>query len=234
MLAHLRKLRGELSDGKSEDVVEFALPHNLSLTFFPTWLRSVTDTIGPIRSRVRADNVLAAVTRLTEGSCDLLLCYHHPLYPIALDPGDYDLIVLGREQVRPYASPRAVDAGTVNWPGTARRPVPLLAYSSGAYLSHIASLLQKRCKPRLVLEPVFETDMAESLKVMATAGHGVAFLPDSAVRREVKSRQLVRVADVSEEMEVRAYRSRAGRLGGVSSSAANNLWSHLQASRGGH
>lgn len=232
MLAHLRKLRGELSDGaQSGDVIEFALPHNLSLTFFPVWLRSVADALGPIRSRVRADNTLAAVTRLTEGACDVLLCYHHPLHPITLDPDQYEMIVLGHERVRPYANARAVDAGTINWPGTARRPVPLLSYSSGAYLSHIAALLLKRCKPQPLVEAIFETDMAESLKVMALAGHGVAILPDSAVKREAKSRQLVPVGDAAEEMEVRAYRARPGHHAASTSSAAANLWAHLRSKR---
>ena len=228
MLAHLRKLRGALGDElRSDDVIEFALPHNLSLTFFPAWLRSVTDALGPIKSRVRADNVLAAVTRLTEGACDLLLCYHHPLHPLALDPNKYDVTVIGREQLRPYVSARAVETGSIVWPGTVRRPIPLLAYSSDAYLSHIAALILKRCRPRLSVERVFETDMAECLKIMASEGHGVAILPDSAVRREIRSRQLVPLGDVSEEIEVRAYRAKPGAGASHGSGAAAKLWAHL-------
>ena len=37
--------------------------------------------------------------------------------------------------------------------------------------------------------------MAEGLKMMALEGHGVAFLPESAVSRETRSRQLARADD---------------------------------------
>ncbi|MBC7602402.1 MAG: LysR family transcriptional regulator, partial [Ramlibacter sp.] len=59
---------------------------------------------------------------------------------------------------------------------------------------------------------VYVTDMAEGLKVMAVEGHGVAFLPGSAVKKEVKSRRLVNAAAGMEglemTMEVRAYREK--------------------------
>ncbi|MBX3638525.1 MAG: LysR family transcriptional regulator, partial [Rubrivivax sp.] len=56
-----------------------------------------------------------------------------------------------------------------------------------------------------------ETDMAEGLKAMALEGHGLAFLPHSSVRKELKSRRLVAAAPPGEftlTMEVRLYRER--------------------------
>jgi hypothetical protein len=49
-------------------------------------------------------NVHDAVLQLVEGGCDLLLCYHHPRQPVQLDPGRYDMLVLGRESLRAYAA----------------------------------------------------------------------------------------------------------------------------------
>ena len=53
--------------------------------------------------------------------------------------------------------------------------------------------------------------MAEGLKAMALEGHGLAFLPHSSVRRELKARRLVPAsADPALQltMEVRVYRER--------------------------
>jgi DNA-binding transcriptional LysR family regulator len=51
----------------------------------------------------------------------------------------------------------------------------------------VTELILKRRQP-VHLERVYETDMAEGLKAMALEGHGVAFLPYSAVRGiEVRS-----------------------------------------------
>ena len=55
--------------------------------------------------------------------------------------------------------------------------------------------------------------MAEGLKVMALEGHGIAFLPQSAVRKEVRARTLVsalppEIEKLEATMEIRAYRER--------------------------
>ncbi len=55
--------------------------------------------------------------------------------------------------------------------------------------------------------------MAEGLKVMALEGHGVAFLPYSAVKKELRARRLVErraagLQGLEMTMEVRAYREK--------------------------
>ena len=72
-----------------------------------------------------------------------------------------------------------------------------------------------RNAPRPVhLQRRYETDMAEALKAMVLEGHGIAWLPDSAVHREIRRRQLAAAAADAElpqwcgEMEIRLYRDR--------------------------
>ena len=76
------------------------------------------------------------------------------------------------------------------------------------------------------LDPIYETDMAEGLKAMALEGHGVAFLPHSAVKKDLRAKKLVsalpnHMKSLQITMEVRAYRERlAVREAGRSLSAA--------------
>lgn len=52
-------LRGHHSAG--QDVIEFAVPHTLAFTFFPSWLSGLGSQFGPIKSRLIALNVHDAV-----------------------------------------------------------------------------------------------------------------------------------------------------------------------------
>jgi DNA-binding transcriptional LysR family regulator len=51
--------------------------------------------------------------------------------------------------------------------------------------------------------------MAEGLKAMALEGHGIAFLPASAVRKEVRAKKLVSAGEGLETaLDIRIYRER--------------------------
>jgi len=72
--------------------------------------------------------------------------------------------------------------------------------------------------------------MAEALKVMALEGHGVAWLPDSAVVRELRAKKLALAVDSDQaekwrgEMDVRLYRDRDRKRPIV-----ERLWKDLEA-----
>lgn len=77
----------------------------------------------------------------------------------------------------------------------------------------MTELILKESGEAVHLERVYETDMAEGLKAMALEGHGVAFLPFSAVRNELEAGRLVSAAPAGNDgfrmdMEVRAYREK--------------------------
>ena len=204
-------LRGHASAG--QDVIEVAVPHTLAFTFFPAWVSSLREKFGPIKSRLIALNVHDAVMRLVEGSCDLLIAYHHPSQPFQLDADRYEMVTLGTESVAPYCKPDANGQPMFRLPGRAGQPLPYLGYAPGAYLGRVTDMILKQASTAIHLDRVYETDMAEGLKVMAAEGHGVAFLPHSAVKKELRGRRLVSAAPPDIQgleltMEVRAYREK--------------------------
>ncbi|MES2977130.1 MAG: LysR substrate-binding domain-containing protein [Pseudomonadota bacterium] len=218
-------LRGHTSAG--QDVIEFAVPHTLAFTFFPAWVSSLREKFGPIKSRLIALNVHDAVLRLVEGSCDLLIAYHHDSQPFQLDPGRYEFVSLGQEVLAPYV--KAVDGEPLfRLPGRASQPLPYLGYAPGAYLGRVVDLLLKESSTAIHLDRVYETDMAEGLKAMALEGHGIAFLPMSAVKKELRARRLISAGPGLEMvMDVRIYRERPSGKQPVKS-AAQLLWSFLE------
>ena len=215
MLQGLQSTRAMLRghSAVAQDVIEFAVPHTLAFTFFPAWVTSLQGPFGAIKSRLIALNVHDAVLRLVEGSCDLLIAYHHSSQPLPLDANRYEMVSLGEEVVQPWVKPDADGAPRYRLPGRPGRPLPYLGYAPGAYLGRLVDQLLKDSGTAIHLDRVYETDMAEGLKVMALEGHGIAFLPQSAVRKEVKARKLVsalppEIDKLEATMEIRAYRER--------------------------
>jgi DNA-binding transcriptional LysR family regulator len=212
------------------DTIDFALPHTLAFTFFPHWLMDLRARFGAIKTRLIALNVHDAVLRLTEGGCDLLIAYHHPSQPLELSPQRYEMLSLGRETLAPYAKPGEDGRATYALPGPAGRSVPFLGYAPGAYMARMVEAIVKQASEPPLLETIYETDMAEGLKAMAVEGHGLAFLPESSVRQELKAHRLV-LATVPGRyeltMEVRIYRERPELTRHVKP-VAQALWDFLQ------
>jgi LysR family transcriptional regulator, hypochlorite-specific transcription factor HypT len=197
-----------------QDTLEFAVPHTLAFTFFPAWLSGLRGVVGPVKTRLIALNVHDAVLRLIEGSCDLLLTYQHSSQPIQLDAERYEMLSLGQEVLAPYVAPDAQGQPLHRLPGTSRQPWPYLAYAPGAYLGRVVDWVLRQGAVDLHPERVYETDMSESLKAMAIAGHGIAFLPASSVQQPLRDGQLVSAASTGlgceARLDIRLYRERPG------------------------
>jgi DNA-binding transcriptional LysR family regulator len=112
----------------------------------------------------------------------------------------------------------------------------------------MVDLILKQSSTAIHFDRVYETDMAEGLKAMALEGHGIAFLPFSAVKKDLCARRLVSAAPLDLKglqitMDVRVYRERpslkeGSKLGGhrgapsaerAAKSTAQALWDYLLA-----
>ena len=213
-----------------QDMIEFAVPHSLAFTFFPHWVTDLRHRFGGLKTRLIALNVHDAVMQLTEGSCDLLIAYHHPSQPLQLNPDRYELLSLGSETLAPYSKADTNGQPLFRLPSPHGMRVPFLSYAAGAYLGRLVEVVTKLAPAPLNLDAIYETDMAEGLKAMALEGHGLAFLPASSVKKELKSKRLLRASAPGEHeltMEVRIYRERPA-TARHSKPGALALWEFLQ------
>jgi DNA-binding transcriptional LysR family regulator len=214
------------------DMIDFAVPHSLAFTFFPHWVMDLRRRFGAMKSRLTALNVHDAVMQLVEGNCDLLLAYHHPSLPLQLAQDRYEMLSLGHETLVAYAKGDADGQPMFSLPAAAGRTVPYLAYAPGAYLGRLVEVIAKQSAEPLHLEPIYETDMAEGLKAMAIEGHGLAFLPATSVKKELKSKRLLRAAPAGKyelEIDIRIYRERP-EVARHTKPGALALWDFLAAS----
>lgn len=226
VLGQIRAARSRLAGMRAmpADTLEFAVPHTLSFSFFPHWLSGVEQDFGELSCRLQASNVHDALLAFVEGGSDLLLCYHHLRQPVSLGDARYSGLSLGIEQLRPYAKAGHDGQPSLSLPGMADAPLPFLGYSPGAYFHRMSELLLEQAPQPCHLSLRYETDMAEGLKHMVLQGHGIAFLPDSAVQGELARGELLPAADTrwGIGMEVRLYRDIRRRK-----PALDALWHYL-------
>jgi len=206
----LQEERGRLQsqDKLTGSTVKIAALHALSLQFLPAWLKKVERSFGTIGVSLFTDDFQDSIQRLVEGECDFLFTYYHPMVPVFLDPAKFPHVALGSDRLvlvtgvdvdgRPYF-PVSQFVGTV---------IPFLGYTSESFLGRLCRVVLSESANRLQLKKVYENGMAEAVKAMVLAGHGIAWLPESSVRNEL-SRCTVQVIDIPDAapMEVRIYRS---------------------------
>jgi DNA-binding transcriptional LysR family regulator len=231
LLANLQATRNMLRSHQAAgaDMIEFAVPHSLAFSFFPHWLMQLRQELDPFKCRLNAANVHDAVLQLSEGHCDLLLVYHHASQPLQLDTDRYEMLSLGHDTLAAFAKPDAEGQPLFQLPGRVGQKIPFLAYADGAYLARLVEIVVKNAGVPLHLDALYETDMAEGLKAMALEGHGLAFLPASSVKRELRARRLVPAAPPScfeLQIALRIYRERPD-LRKRNKPSALALWDHL-------
>ena len=190
---------------------------------------SLREKLKNFKSRLTALNVHDAALRLTEGGCDVLMAYHHPSQPLQLNSDRYEMLVLGRETLAPFSCADAEGRALFTLPGAPRQRIPFLNYAPGAYLARMVDLILKNSSQTTLLDPVYETDMAEGLKAMAIEGHGVTFLPLGSVQRDLRSGRLVEAAPENMyrlTMEIRIYRELSS-SSKPTKPAVQGLWNYL-------
>ena len=190
---HSRARGGEIS---------FLSLQSLTVTFLPGWLMRLKAVTGQMTSRVKPENFDRCIEALTEGGHDFFLTYAHPQVNIPLDPQGYPHLVVGHDSLVAVARP----GWPPEWPTDG---MPLLKYSRGSFLNEMARIaLARPGAPKVYVAHTDESSMAESMKSMAIAGHGVVWLPRLLVASEIDTGRLEIVAPEL-PMEIRLYRNAA-------------------------
>jgi len=210
--------------------LRFASTHALSMTFFPDWLCGLEEGAGggagPAAVTLTADNMEGCERLMLEGRAQFLLCHHHPLCPIRLDPGGFRSVRLGADRLVPISAPDAAGAPLHLLPGSDAEPVDAACYGASSGLGRILSTVQAQHGPPRWLHPVFTSHVATVLRTMAHEGRGLAFLPLSLVEVALRDGVLVRAGDARWDIpiEIRLFRPRARQ-----NAAAEALWSQIRA-----
>jgi len=131
---------------------------------------------------------------------DLLLCYQSAERSFDFSHSAVTRLDLGRDRLTPVASATLVrHLG----PLIAGMAIPLLLYQQHGFL---ADALNNRCLPRVIreyrVETICESAFSASLKEMALADMGIAWLAGDIMRQELADGRLVSLANELDEIEL--------------------------------
>lgn len=156
--------------------IRLAMPNVLARSDF----RRILGLIGP-KARSSFSVIVGTTSEVTArylaGDADILLAHDCPALPSHESLAAQERVVLRADRFLPYAA-KGRDFG---FPGTPRAPFPLIAYAQRAYFADLFEQVLERNRGSYAYRMAVQCDMSDVLKEVILAGHGVGWLPESAV-----------------------------------------------------
>ena len=182
-------------------MVTIATHPSLAVNFVPQFLQGLESKVGKICCRIRNDLKTAEfyLTSLEQGTCDFLICYDHDALTFLADREKFLFRIIGQENLIPVVAPEIAKT-------TANDSIPLIKYAPYTHLGKIVEDHIKRYMDKS-FKTVGEASVAETLKAMAVAGQGVAWLPKSNLLRELEDHSLALYAGLDDiTIRIKIYR----------------------------
>ena len=204
--------------------LRFAATHVLSLSFFPSWLGGIEAQLrlGPIQ--IISDNLVACEELMLQRRIQFLLCHGHSSVASRLDDVQFTFTRVSQDVLLPVTAPLAngKKGEPQHWIDDApQKPVPVLAYGQDSGLGRIMRALMPSALEEAPFTTVFTAHHAVLLKTMAKEGRGIAWLPQSLIKDELRAGTLVAAGELRWHIpvDIRLYRPRAALSG-----PAEALW----------
>lgn len=206
-------------------VVNFAAQHSIGWRFYPAWLQALELEIGPIISRLRADDLPNCVEDLSEELVDFVISFESA-HAAGVEAGpEIRTLKIGDDWLVPVCKP-ALDGRPlfmIDDAGTA--PIPFLKFDDSAPIrKHIEPILAERgIATRLNL--VYQNSLAGALRLRARDGLGIAWLPLSLVQPDIEAGLLTWAGRESWAIEVDICIHRLERN---TTSVVRDIWQYLE------
>lgn len=222
MLTELSLLGEELQQHTSRTPLVFSATHTLSVGVFPSIVEHINKLPFKVDTQLKIADADDCANLLRQKHCDYLLAFSDPL----LDAFHEDSILLTKVKLLPVcqANEQGEPIYQLSQP---KNNVPYLAYQENIYLDRVVSKLLKEKTCQLNFNKMLMSPMADSLKMMALKGLGVAWIPEFSLATELASQQLVVAGDKQwqPELSLRLYRAKRTHNSG---SFQEKIWFHFK------
>lgn len=211
--------------GNSSQMIRFAALHTLAIFFFPNWVNSPDLADLSISSSMYAGDFMDCVEQLSSGKSDFAIIYDHADGPAVLKTGPFESLLIGRDRMVLVSGTNDSGQPLFDVNGPDEQKIPYLAFSwNDGYLGKLINLIQSRRRQPLNLATVYQSSLAEGLKQMAVAGHGIAWLPQICAQRSIAAGELVQIGgqQMTLEIEIRIFRHL-----GSANRYIDLFWKHL-------
>jgi LysR family transcriptional regulator, hypochlorite-specific transcription factor HypT len=134
--------------------------------------------------------------------------FHHSDMTQYLPADRFQSVLLAHDEFLPFSA--VVDGKPLfSFDASVAPRVPYLAYSPGTFFSQLVDTLHFQSSVTLNLEKIFQTQMAEAIKAMVLAGHGIGWLPTSCIAAELSQGRIKSIGGqlLGTKLEVRIHRT---------------------------
>jgi DNA-binding transcriptional LysR family regulator len=179
--------------------VTFVAQHTLAISRFPALIRGVKQRLPEASYRVVPANY-DECEALFYNEAELLLCYQNAQRSFDFSHSAVIRLELGKDRLIPVASAALARQLGPLTPGMA---IPLLMYQKHGFL---AEALNNGCLARVIrdyrVETICESAFSASLKEMALADMGIAWLAGDIMRQELADGRLLSLAEQLGDIEL--------------------------------
>lgn len=231
-LPHAANLRTALLAARSigagpaaeqDGAVTLAVVEGLESGVLSALLARIRNNGVGVSVRAVARGADAGPASLLDGEADLWLVPQHADSPLSLD-APFEAVTVAQDMLSPVCAADTMGRATHSLPGHRERPAALLEYRRTDCLAQAAAMALSAGPMPVHTKHAGAADSLHSLRSMAIHGMGIAFLPESMVREELRRRELVRVdTRWSAPLEIQLVRLRGDAIHNPRE-AANRIW----------
>ncbi|WLS00824.1 LysR family transcriptional regulator [Shinella sumterensis] len=204
--------------------IVLASQHSLTTTLTPYLVKRMRQQNEAIHARLRSANLDECFGLLLSRQADIAIVYRVPGEEHPVSAGYVESTIVGADRLIPVFDASAVPEMDAQM---ARDEIAYVAYPVDVFLGRVMGrLIMPRLSGAIRLIPVAETALTLAALEMATAGIGVAWVPESLAKDRIASGLVTDLSDVlhSAPLDIMAVR-----LSGMSGPVINAVWSEISA-----
>ncbi len=189
--------------------IKLFVAFSLTQHFLPQWIERINHHISGLKFEILAGETYEGMVALAGNRCDLLMVYHTPVVPMAVDERACPSIILGTDRLVPVCKANE-DGEAIYLLSEARlRNLPLLAYPPETFFGRLSNSLIRFRPSDPYFNVVAQSPHPRILQSLAINGLGIAWLPERTVRDDLDARRLALAGDSewSANVDIRLYAS---------------------------
>ena len=193
LIDEMHLCRDEVRSGKGDSslTLKFAMPHNLSISFFPEWHRLIEDATGPVELSVVTGNIHDSAQLLDSDSCDFVIFFNFEfIASYSFNNDDFLKLRIGKDKLIPVCATKQSGSCIYTLDVNSGETVPYLAWGKPTLAHHVVSELLKHKKLEQKIKVKYQNQLAAALREEALLGGGIAWLPEQLVKNDLSENKL--------------------------------------------
>lgn len=161
---------------------------HLAIHFVPSWLPGIQPFLGDrkIQLITGLKAGLGFIELLKTQELDFLLAYGGSVSSADHESGVFESLKLGQDELLPVCKKSLRAEPTYHFPGVPEKPVPFIGYIPASAMANLVNHEAVEHMGSIHLNTVIETGTVETIKALVLQGLGMAWIPRTAIREELR------------------------------------------------